>query len=110
LLVAEQIIRQEIPVMIGASLVVVAMALDGNIGRLEAGVLFALVVGYTVFLVVQSRRASQATNGRVRQTKCRAADWDRHWSVQAALVIGGLLRAGAGRRTGWSARRWRSPG
>ena len=33
LLVHEQIIRQEIPIMIGASLVVVAMALDGGIGR-----------------------------------------------------------------------------
>jgi cation:H+ antiporter len=90
LLVAEQIIRQEIPVMIGASLVVVAMALDGSIGRFEAALLFALVLGYTVFLVVQSRRASQATSDEFA-SEIPSSRWDRHWSVQAALVIGGLV-------------------
>jgi cation:H+ antiporter len=89
LLVDEQIIRQEIPIMIGASLVVVAMALDGHIGRIEAGLLFALVVAYTVFLVVQSRRASQATEDEF-SSEIPTSQWDRHWGVQAALVIGGL--------------------
>jgi cation:H+ antiporter len=89
LLVHEQIIRQEIPIMIGASLVVVAMALDGNIGRIEAGLLFALVIAYTVFLVVQSRRASQATEDEFA-SEIPTSQWDRHWGVQAALVIGGL--------------------
>ena len=89
LLVDEQIIRQEIPIMIGASLVVVAMALDGHIGRIEAGLLFALVIAYTVFLVVQSRRASQATEDEF-SSEIATSQWDRHWSVQAALVLGGL--------------------
>jgi cation:H+ antiporter len=89
LLVDEQIIRQEIPIMIGASLVVVAMALDGHIGRIEAGLLFALVIAYTVFLVVQSRRASQATDDEF-SSEIPTSQWDRHWGVQAALVIGGL--------------------
>lgn len=89
LMVDEQIIRQEIPIMIGASLVVVAMALDGHIGRIEAGLLFALVIAYTVFLVVQSRRASQATEDEF-SSEIPTSQWDRHWGVQAALVIGGL--------------------
>jgi cation:H+ antiporter len=89
LLVDEQIIRQEIPIMIGASLVVVAMALDGHIGRIEAGLLFALVVAYTVFLVLQSRRASQATEDEF-SSEIPTSQWDRHWGVQAALVMGGL--------------------
>ncbi|MBW8371027.1 MAG: calcium/sodium antiporter [Thiobacillus sp.] len=89
LLVAEQIIRQEIPVMIGASLLVVVMALDGNIGRIEAVLLFALVIAYTVFLVVQSRRAKQATTDEFAG-EIPTSQWDRHWGVQAALVLGGL--------------------
>ena len=89
LLVHEQIIRQEIPIMIGASLVVVAMALDGSIGRIEAALLFALVIAYTVFLVVQSRRASQAVADEFA-SEIPTSSWDRHWSVQAALVLGGL--------------------
>ena len=97
LLVHEQIIRQEIPIMIGASLVVVAMALDGNIGRIEAGLLFGLVIAYTVFLVVQSRRASQTTEDEFA-SEISTSRWDRHWSVQALLVVGGLglLVVGAG--------------
>jgi cation:H+ antiporter len=89
LLVAEQIIRQEIPVMIGASLLVLVLALDGSIGRIEAVLLFALVIAYTVFLVVQSRRASQATADEF-STEIPTSQWDRHWGVQVALVIGGL--------------------
>jgi cation:H+ antiporter len=97
LLVDEQIIRQEIPIMIGASLVVVAMALDGHIGRIEAGLLFALVIAYTVFLVMQSRRASQATADEFF-SEIPTSQWDRHWGVQATLVVGGLalLVLGAG--------------
>jgi cation:H+ antiporter len=89
LLVAEQIIRQEIPIMIGASLVVVAMSLDGTIGRVEAAILFVLVIAYTVFLVMQSRRATQATEDEYA-SEMPASQWDRHWGVQAALVLGGL--------------------
>ncbi|MFP5408462.1 MAG: calcium/sodium antiporter [Gammaproteobacteria bacterium] len=89
LLVHEQIIRQEIPVMIGASLLVLVLALDGNIGRAEAALLFALVIAYTVFLVVQSRRASQATSDEF-STEIPTSQWDRHWGVQVALVVGGL--------------------
>ncbi|MDP3585721.1 MAG: calcium/sodium antiporter [Thiobacillus sp.] len=89
LLVHEQIIRQEIPIMIGASLVVVAMALDGNIGRAEATLLFALVIAYTVFLVVQSRRASKDAEDEFA-SEIPTSQWDRHWGVQAALVLGGL--------------------
>lgn len=90
LLVAEQIIRQEIPIMIGASLVVVAMALDGNIGRVEAAVLFVLVIAYTGFLVVQSRRATQAT-AHDFDDEIPVSRWDSHWVVQTAMVLGGLV-------------------
>ncbi|MDZ7585203.1 MAG: calcium/sodium antiporter [Thiobacillus sp.] len=89
LLVHEQIIRQEVPIMIGASLLVAVMALDGGIGRVEAALLFALVIAYTVFLVVQSRRASQAAADEFA-SEIPTSSWDRHWSVQAALVLGGL--------------------
>ncbi|MHB0983820.1 MAG: calcium/sodium antiporter [Thiobacillus sp.] len=89
LLVAEQIIRQEVPIMIGASLLVAVMALDGGIGRVEAALLFALVIAYTVYLVVQSRRASQATEDEF-SSEIPTSSWDRNWGVQAALVLGGL--------------------
>jgi cation:H+ antiporter len=90
LLVDEQIIRQEIPIMIGASALLVVMALDGNIGLVESVALFALVIAYTVFLVVQSRRASKAVQDEF-ETGIPTSTWDRHWAVQLALIAVGLV-------------------
>ncbi|WP_454455010.1 calcium/sodium antiporter [Thauera phenylacetica] len=89
LLVDEQIIRQEIPIMIGASALLVVMALDGNIGLLESIALFGLVIAYTVFLVVQSRRASKSVQDEF-ETEIPTSTWDRHWAVQVGLIVGGL--------------------
>ena len=90
LLVDEQIIRQEIPIMIGVSALLVVMALDGNIGLLESIALFGLVIAYTVFLVVQSRRASKAVQDEF-ETEIPTSTWDRHWAVQVGLIVGGLV-------------------
>ena len=90
LLVDEQIIRQEIPIMIGASALLVVMALDGNIGLVESVALFALVIAYTVFLVIQSRRASKAVQDEF-ETGIPTSTWDRHWAVQLALIAVGLV-------------------
>ena len=91
LLVHEQIIRQEIPIMLGASVLMVVMALDGSISRLEAGVLFGLVVGYTVYLIRQSRKASAELQSDFADEMPPDSNWDRHWSVQLGLVLAGLL-------------------
>ncbi len=57
LVVARQVIRQEVPVMIGVSLLSVYLALDGAVGRAEGLVLVALLALYTTVQVVQGRRA-----------------------------------------------------
>ncbi len=90
LLVNEQIIRQEIPIMIGASALLMVMGLDGNIGKIEAATLFVLVIAYTVFLIVQSRRASRSEQDEF-DSDIAQANWDRHWSVQLALIVVGLV-------------------
>src|SRR5690606_34489774 len=56
LVVNVQLIRQEVPIMIGAALLLVLFALDGRVSWYEAAMLTAAMVAYTVFLVVQSRR------------------------------------------------------
>lgn len=91
LAVNEQIIRQEIPIMIGTCLLFLVFALDGKIGRDEGVVLFLLVIFYTVFLVVQSRRASKAAEAEFAdEMPDTSSRWDAHWSVQLLLVAGGL--------------------
>lgn len=60
LVVAQQLVRFDVPVMIGASILVPIMGLDGSIGRLDGAILFAGVVAYTIFLIRQSRKESSA--------------------------------------------------
>jgi len=100
LVVAPQVVRQEVPVMLGVSLALFALALDGGIGRADGALLFGLLVAYTVFLVWQSRRETRATQdefahalpGAARQTR------DRHWSAQLGLIAAGLALLVAGAR------------
>ncbi len=57
LVVNIQLIRQEVPIMLGASLLLPIFALDGSIGMLDGAVLFGLVLSFTVFLIVPSLKA-----------------------------------------------------
>jgi cation:H+ antiporter len=91
LAVHQQLIRQEVPVMIGCSLLLVALAFDGRIGRLDAALLSILLITYTVFLIVQSRRQSHAAAEELSREVPRPNGWDRHWSVQLGLVAAGLV-------------------
>src|SRR5688572_30180804 len=42
LAVHSQVIRQEVPIMIGASVLLLAVVLDGRLGRTDGGIMFAL--------------------------------------------------------------------
>jgi cation:H+ antiporter len=91
LAVSDQIIRQEVPIMIGASLLLAGMTLDGGIARGEAALLFGLLIAYTVFLIVQSRRASAAARPAGEPASPAAPSWDDRAWVQLALVAAGLV-------------------
>ncbi|HMO53004.1 MAG TPA: hypothetical protein PJ994_00740, partial [Tepidiformaceae bacterium] len=56
LTVSQQVVRQEVPVMIGVSLLFFAFAAGGTVNRLEGAVLFAGIVAYTSWAIIQSRR------------------------------------------------------
>jgi cation:H+ antiporter len=56
LVVAQQLVRLDVPLMIGVSVLVYLLGLNGQIGRLEGALLFAGIVAYTVFLIRQSRK------------------------------------------------------
>lgn len=56
LTVQRQLIRKEVPIMIGVSLLLTYLIFDGVLSRLEAAGLFALLLCYTAYLVWQARR------------------------------------------------------
>lgn len=88
-----QVIRQEMPIMIGAALLFMAFSLDGVITFFEGAIMLALLVAYTAFLVIQARRAPPG----------EAADYDAElpvtkpegmmgkWYVQIWFVVAGLV-------------------
>ena len=45
------VLRREVPVMIGASLLPLLLFADGRVGRLEGGVMFALLLAYLVWML-----------------------------------------------------------
>jgi cation:H+ antiporter len=93
LVVAGQVIRQEVPVMVAVSVLLLAFAFDGGIARWEGVVLVALLAGYTAFLVRQSRRATRALREEYGGEShiAAVASWDDTLAVQGLLIVGGLL-------------------
>lgn len=93
LVVDVQLIRQEVPLMIGVSLILLALGLDGRLGLTDGLLLVTLMVAYTVFLVVQSRRQNAAAHAEYA-AEVRPAEpggWDSRLPVQLLLVAGGLV-------------------
>jgi cation:H+ antiporter len=92
LVVHAQVIRQELPIMLGAALLLVVMGWDGSISMSEAVILLALTVVYTVFLIVQSRRASAAETAELKEESQPAAStsWQSKLPFQIGLIVVGL--------------------
>lgn len=92
LFVDAQLIRQEVPIMFGVSLLLLALSLDGRLGLSDGVLLFGLLVAYTVFLIVQSRREGQAAQQEAAHERRpgAAGAWDSKLPVQIALIGAGL--------------------
>ncbi len=92
LIVNVQLIRQEVPIMMGASLLLLTLGLDGRLSFFDGGFLFVLLVAYTVFLVVQSRRETRAAKdeyaGEIKPAEAGA--WDSRLPAQLLLIGAGL--------------------
>ncbi len=87
LVVANQLIRQEVPLMIGISLLLLTLAFDGQISRLDGALFFAILVIYTVFVIRQSRRQGLAS---VEELPEPTTGWRGHWGTQAGMIAAGL--------------------
>lgn len=92
LVVNIQLIRQEVPIMLGASLLLLLFALDGQLGLSDGLVLLGLMVAYTVFLVLQSRRQTRAAQEEYADefTPAKTGSWLERMPVQLLLIAVGL--------------------
>jgi cation:H+ antiporter len=90
LMINRQIIRQEVPIMIAATVLLIVMMWDGTIGRWDAGIMFALLLAYIVFLVVQSRKDKKSAEPELAAEVNLASTWDQKLPMQLLLIAVGL--------------------
>ncbi len=92
LVVAQQLVRIEVPLMIGVSVLFLVMALDGRISGFDGMLLFAGIVAYTVFTVRQSRKESAAVQAEYAQEYGDGNSAERgRLPLQIALIVAGLV-------------------
>lgn len=84
--VSTRLVRLDVPIMICVSFLLLLLALNGVIGRLDGTLLVAGVVVYTFYAIRRSRRESA---GRV-PGQSSGAETGRGKLVQAVYVIAGL--------------------
>lgn len=89
LVVNQQLIRQEVPIMVGASLLFVVMALDGGLSRFNGLFFMTVLIAHTTFLIVQSRR-QQAVAAAADKVEPETTGWDSSLIAQTALIVAGL--------------------
>lgn len=92
LLVAQQLIRMDVPIMVGVSILMLVFGLDGKISRSDGVILFILGIVYTVFLIYQSRREQntdvQDEYAREYGDNTRSP---RKWVINIGYIVGGLV-------------------
>jgi len=98
LLVSRQLVRLDVPIMIGAGILTFALAWDGDLSRLDGGVLVALLLLYTTFLVIASRRENKRERPDEFAIEYGPADQPKPlgWLIQLSMVLLGLILLVAG--------------
>lgn len=99
LLVAQQLVRLDVPIMIGASILLWVLALNGAVSPWEGAALFAVMLAYLGFLLWQSQRERNAaveTEYAQEFTSPEPKNIGRNLFNGALVIIGlGLLIGGS---------------
>ncbi len=95
LVVSQQLVRLDVPLMIAASIAVLLMGMDNKISRIDGVFLFGTVLAYTFFLIRQSRRESSAlvTEQYVAEVGAAGAQNGSaltQYLKDGAMILGGL--------------------
>jgi len=81
LVVSKQLVRVDVPIMVGVSILAFAVSLDGRISFLEGAVLFGGILTYVAMLIRVSLRSGE---------EGEAVEGSRHWAIDVALIAVGL--------------------
>ena len=89
LVVSKQLVKLDVPLMIGVSVLAFLLALDGRIVFWEGAVLFAGVIGYCVMAIRVGRASGEAGE---------AIEAGGHWAKDIGLIVVGLVLLVVGSR------------
>ena len=91
LVVSRQLVRLDVPVMIGAGLLTFGLAWNGQVSQLDGFILLALLLVYTAFLVIVSKREKSRQQDEFAD-EFGASDNKRFgWVLQLLMVLVGLV-------------------
>ncbi len=88
--VSMQLIRRDVPLMIGASLLVLVLAWNGSIGVIDGAILFAGAIIYTVWSIRESRKETKEAAAIYEEELHLPKENPGPWYINVLWVLGGL--------------------
>ncbi|MGB5631548.1 MAG: calcium/sodium antiporter [Waterburya sp.] len=91
LVVTKQVIRSDVPIMIGVSLLLFVFALDGQLSKVDSVILFIGGILYTLSLIYQSSKQSTAQDEFTEEYGFSGEVTPTLWLKNIAFIIGGSI-------------------
>ncbi len=91
LIVARQLVRLDVPIMIGVSFLLLLFGLDGKINQSDGVILFSGILAYTGFLLYQGRKENQPVLPAENSTAHTPTATAMTWIVNLGLIVVGLF-------------------
>ncbi|EMI52908.1 calcium/sodium antiporter [Rhodopirellula sallentina] len=96
LVVSSRLIRLDVPLMIGASLLVWMFASDGRIGRWDGVVLFVCLLGYIAFCIGMAKREASSVKAEFAGEYGGGEQTRANYALPVVMVAIGLVLLGLG--------------
>ncbi|NOK62200.1 MAG: calcium/sodium antiporter [Chloroflexi bacterium AL-W] len=93
LIVDQQLIRLEVPIMIGVSVFMLLLALDGNISRIDGLILFVCIIAHAIWSIRSSRKENEEVRKEYSQehgNKQPPSNKALSILIQVAYIVAGL--------------------
>lgn len=91
LVVTQQLVRLDVPLMIVLSMLVLLLSLDERLGRMDGSLLVVGLFLYLGFLIFQSRKESSQVKQEYEQEFGLEPSARANWMVNLGLAVGGLV-------------------
>jgi cation:H+ antiporter len=91
LLVSRQLIKLDVPIMIGSSVLVLIMAFDGIFSLIDGMIMFVIFLAYTVFMIRTARKEDKIKKADVQQDLLQDSKVESgKWWLYGIFIIAGL--------------------